>query len=82
MAEPRETLDARNWVCPEPIRHAQRVIRRLPPGAQLTVLATDPAAPIDFEAWCFHQGHQYQGVTDAGEWLEIVVLKGSAPAEA
>lgn len=78
MTPVRHTLDARGMVCPEPIREAEQAIRRLAPGSRLKVLATDPAAPIDFEAWCFHRGHEYQGVSEVNAWLEIVVVKGSA----
>ena len=31
----------------------------LEPGAVLVVLATDPEAPIDLEAWAAAEGHAY-----------------------
>jgi tRNA 2-thiouridine synthesizing protein A len=53
-----ELLDARGLMCPEPIRLTQAILEDMPAGATLRVLATDPAAPIDFEAWCEALGHQ------------------------
>ena len=50
MAE--HTLDVRGLMCPLPVLRANKVLRGLATGDRLTVLATDPAAPKDFEAFC------------------------------
>jgi len=68
-------IDARGLVCPEPIHKTELAFRALAPGAPATVLATDPASPIDFEYWCLQKGHAYLGCTDRGAWLEISVCK-------
>lgn len=70
-------LDARGMVCPEPILEAEKSIKELAPGDIMLVLATDPAAPIDFEVWCLHRGHRYLGSEESGEWLEIKLEKSS-----
>jgi tRNA 2-thiouridine synthesizing protein A len=44
------TLDARGLACPLPAIKARRALRGVPPGSALTVLATDPEAPIDLAA--------------------------------
>jgi tRNA 2-thiouridine synthesizing protein A len=82
MSKSEHLLDARGLVCPEPIHEAERAIRALPPGACLKVLATDLAAPIDFEAWCFHQGHRYAGALERTDCLEIKVFKAQSPTPA
>ena len=43
-------LDARGLACPLPAIKARRALPRVPPGAALVVLATDPEAPIDVAA--------------------------------
>ena len=43
-------LDARGLACPLPAVKARRALPRVPPGAALVVLATDPEAPIDVAA--------------------------------
>ena len=47
-----ETLDLRGLMCPLPVLKARKALRRLAPGATLEVLATDPAAVIDFRHFC------------------------------
>jgi tRNA 2-thiouridine synthesizing protein A len=43
-------LDARGLACPLPAVKARRALSRVPPGAALVVLATDPESPIDLAA--------------------------------
>ena len=47
-----ETLDVRGLMCPLPVLKARKALKRLAPGATLRVLATDPAAVIDFKHFC------------------------------
>ena len=71
-------LDARGLMCPEPVHKAERLLRELAPGASVTVLATDPASAIDFEAWCRQTGHTFHRCEDSGQWLEIHIQKSLA----
>ncbi len=57
-------LDARDLVCPMPVLKARKALKALPPGAVLEVLATDPAAPIDFEVFCETNGHRLLSTTE------------------
>ena len=50
-------LDARDLICPIPVLKARKALNALPAGAVLEVLATDPAAPKDFAAFCEATGH-------------------------
>lgn len=50
-------LDARDLICPIPVLKARKALNALPAGAILEVLATDPAAPKDFEAFCQATGN-------------------------
>ena len=52
-----ETLDARGLLCPLPVIRTQDRIKRLPPGALLEVVASDPGALHDIPAWCRIHGH-------------------------
>lgn len=51
------TLDARGLKCPMPILRARKALGALQPGATLEVLATDPGAVADFDAFCRTTGH-------------------------
>jgi tRNA 2-thiouridine synthesizing protein A len=53
-----ELLDARGLKCPLPVLRARKAMQRLAPGAVLQVLATDPAATRDFQAFCEATGHE------------------------
>jgi tRNA 2-thiouridine synthesizing protein A len=46
------TLDARGLKCPLPVLRARKALRDVPAGGALEVLATDPSAAKDFEAFC------------------------------
>lgn len=44
-------LDARDLRCPLPLLKAKHAMRSLQEGEVLRVMATDPAAPRDFQTW-------------------------------
>lgn len=50
-------LDVQGLTCPLPVLKANKALRGLPPGARLTVLATDAASVVDFQAFCRETGH-------------------------
>lgn len=58
MADQVKQLDARDMVCPIPVLKARKALNAMPPGAVLEVLATDPAAPKDFAAFCEATGNR------------------------
>ncbi len=45
-------LDTRGLNCPLPILKTKKVMSEVPKGGTLEVLATDPGAVADFEAFC------------------------------
>jgi tRNA 2-thiouridine synthesizing protein A len=47
-----KTLDTKGLNCPLPILKAKKALSDLPKGAVLEVLATDPGAVPDIEAFC------------------------------
>ena len=53
-----ETLDAKGRNCPLPILRAKKAIGALKPGDVLEILATDPGAVKDFEAFSRSTGHE------------------------
>lgn len=50
-------LDAKGLNCPLPILRAKKAMKDVPAGGVLKVLATDPGAVKDFEAFCRATGH-------------------------
>ena len=47
-----KTLDTKGLNCPLPILKAKKALTELQKGAVLEVLATDPGAVPDFQAFC------------------------------
>jgi tRNA 2-thiouridine synthesizing protein A len=61
-------LDARGLACPLPAVKARVALARIPPGAALIVLATDPEAPIDVAAVAADAGCTFEVERDGGAW--------------
>jgi tRNA 2-thiouridine synthesizing protein A len=70
-----ETLDARDLKCPLPVLKARRAMKSVTPGGLLTVLATDPGAPKDFEHFCATTGCVLVESTETGGVFRIVLRK-------
>ena len=51
------TLNTKGLACPLPILKTRKAISELPIGATLEVLATDPGAVADFQAFSTATGH-------------------------
>ena len=54
---PDRTIDTSGFTCPIPILKAKKALNDMAAGAILEVLATDPAAPKDFVAFCKATGN-------------------------
>lgn len=52
------SLDVIDLKCPLPVLKARKALMGLAPGAVLEVLAGDPGAAQDFEAFCRATGHR------------------------
>jgi tRNA 2-thiouridine synthesizing protein A len=61
-------VDARGLRCPLPLAKARAALAGLQAGDVLTVLATDPEAPIDLAAMAADHGHRLEAVREQGHW--------------
>lgn len=75
-----ETLDARGLQCPEPVMLLHKAMRRLPDGAVLTVLATDPTTLRDIPQFCRFLGHELLSQEESDEELTFALRKGAGAA--
>ena len=50
-------LDTKGLMCPLPVLKIRKRLGAMPPGDQLWVEATDPAAQIDVPHFCAEAGH-------------------------
>ena len=53
-----QVLDTKGLNCPLPILKAKKALKDLPKDALLEVVATDPGAVADFEAFCRAPGNE------------------------
>jgi tRNA 2-thiouridine synthesizing protein A len=69
-------LDAQGLKCPLPVLRARKAIKAVKIGAELSVLATDPAAPKDFKAFCEQTGHELVSSTECDGIFTFVLRRG------
>ncbi len=53
-------LDVRGLTCPLPVLRAKKTLKAVPPGALLTIMATDPSSVRDFQIFCQQTGHRLE----------------------
>ncbi len=75
MSEVNQELDARGLNCPLPILRAKKAINGMAAGEVLKVLATDPGAVKDFEAFCKQTGNELLQSANAGDGFEFLIRK-------
>ena len=74
------TLDVQGLTCPLPVLKANKALRGLPPGARLTVLATDPASVQDFRAYASETGHALVGFSEEKGVYRFTLRRREEPA--
>jgi len=72
-APARKVIDSRGSFCPGPITDLFKAYRQSNVGDVIELLATDPAAKPDVEAWARKSGNQVLEVVQENGYLRIVV---------
>ncbi len=77
MAETKvaKTLDAKGLYCPGPVLETAKAIKQINVGEVLEVIATDPAAKPDIEAWARRTGNQILDITQEGGVTKILIKR-------
>lgn len=70
-----QVLDVKGLNCPLPILRAKKALKDMPTGATLQVLATDPGAVKDFEAFCRITGNELLELTMDGKVYSFVIKR-------
>lgn len=73
-------FDGGDLACGELLLKLLRALNGIPDGAEVRVIATDPAAPIDIPAWCYLTGHAYLGAGTHTDGRTCYHLRYSAAA--
>jgi tRNA 2-thiouridine synthesizing protein A len=53
-----KVLDCSGLLCPIPVLKTSKAIKDVEVGQILQMIATDPGAPLDMEAWVRQTGHE------------------------
>ena len=72
-------VDVRGLRCPLPVARARDRLAGMPEGAPLDVLADDPLALLDVQAFCAREGHTFLGHRDEGGGVVLLRLRRGAP---
>ncbi len=58
IPEENKVLDCSGMLCPIPVIKTSRAIKEIEVGQVLKMIATDPGAPPDMEAWSRQTGNE------------------------
>ncbi len=78
MSEPVRELDCRGLPCPRPIIELAKHIGEIQPGETIAVVADDPAARVDVQAWCRMRGQEYAGSRTAADGTAVYLVTRSS----
>jgi tRNA 2-thiouridine synthesizing protein A len=68
--EANKVLDCTDLLCPIPVIKTSQAIKEIEVGEILHMIATDPGAPPDMEAWSRQTGHELVDNTEEdGKYL-------------
>lgn len=70
-----QTLDVTGLKCPLPVLKARKALASMSPGGVLEVLATDPAATLDFRHFSRQSGHALLLSETEGETLRFLLRR-------
>ena len=74
-------LDARGLNCPLPILRAKRALTDMQAGQVLKIIATDPGAVKDFQAFSKQTGNELLSHSEANkEFIFFMKRRSAAPA--
>ncbi|MGI9357609.1 MAG: sulfurtransferase TusA family protein [Rhizobiaceae bacterium] len=70
-------LDAKGLNCPLPILKAKKALNDVPAGENLEILATDPGAVADFEAFCRQTGNELVESSTDGDVYRFLIKRAA-----
>jgi TusA-related sulfurtransferase len=70
-----KTLDLKGMYCPGPVMETAKGIKQINVGEVLEVLATDPAAKPDIEAWARRTGQQILDIQQQSGITRILIKR-------
>jgi tRNA 2-thiouridine synthesizing protein A len=70
-------IDAIGLICPLPVLKLRKVLKSLPAGEQVHILADDPVAVVDIPHFCQTNGHHHVETLDLAQGVkQFVIIAG------
>jgi tRNA 2-thiouridine synthesizing protein A len=70
-----KTLDLKGMFCPGPVLETAKAIKTINVGEVLEVIATDPAAEPDLQAWAKRTGHEIVDIKKEGDIIRVLIRR-------
>ncbi len=74
-----KVIDSRGSFCPGPLTDLYAAYKESKVGDVIDLLATDPAAKSDIEAWCKKSGNELVEAKEEQGYTRIIVRINTAP---
>jgi len=68
-----KTLDAKGLNCPLPILKTKKILKEVPRGGTLEILATDPGSVADMASFCRTTGNELVEQSKEGDIYRFVI---------
>lgn len=75
MEAETRVFDFRGMQCPIPVFETSKAIKQVDVGAEICVMANDPAAKSDLQAWSKRTGHQITGIEESGDYISVKIKR-------
>ncbi|MBX8630950.1 MAG: sulfurtransferase TusA family protein [Thermoplasmata archaeon] len=75
MSDEAKVFDFRGLQCPLPVFETSKAIKQIGVGEEIVVMANDPAARPDLEAWSKRTGHPILNVEDKGDHIKLTIRR-------
>ena len=72
---PDDTLDVRGECCPYPLIRTKKQVESLKSGEILEIIADDPVAPQNIDAWAKKSGNKLLAVEQDGNTYKVYVRR-------
>jgi tRNA 2-thiouridine synthesizing protein A len=72
-----QVLDVKGMNCPIPILKAKKALKDMAMGSTLEILATDPGAVKDFEAFCRTTGNELVSSDQEADVYRFVIKRAA-----
>ena len=64
--------------CPRPVIELAKAVEAVEVGDTVALIADDPAAGVDVQAWCRMRGQEYAGSGTAEDGVPIYLVRSSS----